>query len=498
MSSPPQEPTEGMDFWSVIEFDGEPRKKGSLGTENDKRVAGRLREPAAGERAPRTALTSVRPAPLPPGAAEQPVPAPRVTEARRPTGHVPPKQNGPEPIPPPKPPRTAPPPPKRPRAEPRRAEAPPAEPLQAAPPTVEPPQAKAPSAEPPRAEAPQVEPPQTKAASAEPPRTEPPQVEQPQAKQPQAKAASAEPPRTEAPPVEPPQAEPSTVESPPVETPLVETPSDEPSAAEPAGAVPAPDEDWTTAARIAASIRPSIGSMWLDMLSRHTGGDPAMARKVYYVMGGLHLIGELWQDPRVMEVHVRGTRVTVFGEHGVHEVAGFPSEAAARRAVECAEAAQDRMDARVTRAGESVVVSRRTMRGPTIARLLDTGVVTRELLSQVEGALARLETVTVTGPAARVVIRALAQLIPPGSRVFEGPHAVLPPGCVAAAEPLDADYVIGVRPGATAERMASAGQVGALIANPESEIRAAVRLVVSGRSAAPELVMRALTRVMAH
>ncbi|MBD2894398.1 hypothetical protein amrb99_33230 [Actinomadura sp. RB99] len=280
--------------------------------------------------------------------------------------------------------------------------------------------------------------------------------------------------------------------------PPVEAFSEEASAAESAGGGPGPDEDWETAARIAASIRPSIGRMWLDMLSRHTGGDPAMARKVYYVMGGLHLIGELWQDPRVMEVHVRGKRVTVFGEHGVHEVAEFPSEEAARRAVESAEAAQDRMDARVTRAGESVVVSRRTMRGPTIAGLLESGVVTRELLSQVEAALARLETVTVTGPAARVVIRAFAPLVPPGSRVFEGPHAVLPPGCVAAAEPLDADYVIGVRPGATAERMASAGQVGALIANPESEIRAAVRLVVTGRSAAPEMVMRALTRVMAH
>jgi hypothetical protein len=362
-----------MDFWSVIEFGGEPRKKGALGTENDKRVAGRLQAPAAGER---------------------PVLASRVAHPSSSTSRATPEQDGPAPVLPPRPPRAEPPATQRPQAEPR-----------------------------------------------------------------------------------------------PVEPPPVGTSSDESPAADPA----VPDEDWDTAARIAASLRPSIDSMWIDLLSGHTGGDPAMARKVYYVMGGLHLIGELWQDPGVMEVHVRGTRVTVVGELGVREVAGFPSEEAARRAVESAEAAQDRMDARVTRAGESVVVSRRAKRGPTIARLLDSGVVTGDLLSQVETALSHLETVTVTGPAARVVIQAFAALVPPGSRVFEGPHAVLPPGCVTAAEPLDADYVIGVRPGATAERMASAGQVGALIANPESEIRAAVSLVVTGRSASLGMVMRALS-----
>ncbi|MFD0540682.1 hypothetical protein ACFQY7_49665 [Actinomadura luteofluorescens] len=51
---------------------------------------------------------------------------------------------------------------------------------------------------------------------------------------------------------------------------------------------------------------------------------------------------------------------------------------------------------------------------------------------------------------------------------------------------MEADYVLGVRPGAVAEEMAGAGQVGALIANPETQLAAALRFAVTGPSAAPE------------
>jgi hypothetical protein len=100
-------------------------------------------------------------------------------------------------------------------------------------------------------------------------------------------------------------------------------------------------------------------------------------------------------------------------------------------------------------------------------------------------ALQHMRAVIVTGPAARIVVRALASLVPAGSRVFLGSYATLPAGCVTAATPMEADYVVGVRPGVLAEEMAAEGQVGGLIANPETRIRVALRFAVSGRSAAP-------------
>lgn len=254
---------------------------------------------------------------------------------------------------------------------------------------------------------------------------------------------------------------------------------------------PEPDKGWENAVQIATSIRPRLGQMWLDVLVRETGGDELTARRVHHVLHGQHLIGELWQDKGITEVHIRGTRVTVVDKHGVREVAGFPSAADARQAVEAVEAAKDRMVAAVTYVGDSVVVSRRDSAPPTVADLVTSGAFTWHQASQVERALARMEAVTVVGPAARVVVRAFAALVPQGSRVYEGPYGVLPAGCVAAPSPLGADYVIGVRPGAPAEPMAAAGQIGALIANPETAFRAAVQFVVSG----PFSSIREVTRV---
>ncbi|MEU9021784.1 hypothetical protein F8568_043380 [Actinomadura sp. LD22] len=251
---------------------------------------------------------------------------------------------------------------------------------------------------------------------------------------------------------------------------------------------PKPDLSWESAARMAESIRPRLGQMWLDLLVQEAGGDEVMGRRVYHILDGQHLIGELWQDEGVAEIHVRGTRVTVCDKHGIREVPGFTETAVARRAVDAVEAAKDRMGAVVTHVGESVIVSRRDGTGLRATDLVTSGVVTNDHLAQVEKALAHMEAVTVVGPAARMVVHAFASLIPQGCRVFEGPYGVLPAGCVAAASPLDADYVIGVRPGAPAEPMAAAGQIGALIANPETEFRAAVRLVVSGRFASVQTV----------
>ncbi|MBO2455989.1 hypothetical protein [Actinomadura violacea] len=255
-----------------------------------------------------------------------------------------------------------------------------------------------------------------------------------------------------------------------------------------ADAGPPPDPAWVAAERIAASAEARLSETWLEVLMRHTDGDRVLAGRVYQVLRGQHLLGELWLDKRINEVHVRGTRVTVCAADGVYEVPGFPSRASARKAVAAIEGAQAELGAIVTQVGDSYVVSRPYDTGPGAESLLASGVVTQELLDRVRDALQRLQAVTVTGPAARIVVRAFASLVPSGSRVFVGPFMVLPSGCIAAKGPLDADYVTGVRPGSVAEDMAAAGQVGALIANPETQFPAAVRLVVTGRSLAPEKV----------
>ncbi|QKG23341.1 hypothetical protein [Actinomadura verrucosospora] len=251
---------------------------------------------------------------------------------------------------------------------------------------------------------------------------------------------------------------------------------------------PGPDPAWVAAERIAATIEARLRETWLEVLMRHTDGDRVLAGRVYQVLHGRHLLGELWLDKRINEVHVRGTRVTVCAADGVYEVPGFPSRASARKAVAAIESTQAELGAIVTQVGDSYVLNRPYDTGPGAESLLSSGVVTQELLERVREALQRLEAVTVTGPAARTVVRAFASLIPSGSRVFVGPFTVLPDGCIAAKGPLDADYVTGVRPGPVAEDMAAAGQVGALIANPETQFPAAVRLVVTGRSLAPEKV----------
>jgi hypothetical protein len=242
--------------------------------------------------------------------------------------------------------------------------------------------------------------------------------------------------------------------------------------------------EWEKAERLADELRPRTAELWLEVLTRFADGDAALAHRVYHVLSGTHLLGELWTDQSISEVHVHGTRVTVCGGTGVREVPGFPSEQTARRAIEAVKAARREMHATVTEVGDSVVVSRTSGAGSTVAALIASGVVTEEQVAGVREALESMQAVIVTGPAAWIIVRAFAPLVPPGSRVFQGPHAVLPPGCLAATDPLDADYVIGVRLGAVAEGMAAAGQVGALMANPETQFTAKVRLVVSGRSSA--------------
>ncbi|MFC5747738.1 hypothetical protein [Actinomadura rugatobispora] len=244
------------------------------------------------------------------------------------------------------------------------------------------------------------------------------------------------------------------------------------------------DQAWLTAERIADSLRPQIPKIWMDLLASRTDGDRVMAGRVYDVLSGTHLLGELWRDESVDEVHIQGTEVTVCGTHGMYQVPGFPSLAAARRAIDTIRASRDRIGAVVSQVGGSVVVSRRTGTRLDTAALLTGGITTEEQLAQIREALVRTRAVTVSGPAARIVVRALATLIPAGSRVYLGAYASLPAGCVTAAHPMEADYVVGVRPGAVAEEMAAAGQVGALIANPETRMPTALRFAVSGQSAA--------------
>jgi hypothetical protein len=184
---------------------------------------------------------------------------------------------------------------------------------------------------------------------------------------------------------------------------------------------------------------------------------------------------ELWRDDRVNEVHIRGTEVTVSGTLGVYSMPEFSSLGAARQAVEAIIATRAETGAEIIRIGESIVVTRRHRLCTDPASLVAAGIISEEQVSQVRMALEHTQAVTLTGPAAPVLMRSLASLVPAGSRVFEGPYAVLPAGCVTVASPLDADYVIGVRP----------GQIGALIANPETQFKAPVQFAVSGRSTAP-------------
>ncbi|WP_329246135.1 hypothetical protein OG417_51090 [Actinoallomurus sp. NBC_01490] len=204
------------------------------------------------------------------------------------------------------------------------------------------------------------------------------------------------------------------------------------------------------------------------------------------VLNGWPQFGQLWWDERVNEVHIRGTQVSVCGRLGVCRVPGFGNLAMARWAIEAITAAQEEVGATITHIGDSVVVSRRQPTAPSPATLIAAGIVTEEQLSQVRTALEHTQAVILTGPAAPVVMRSFATLLPDGSRVFQGPYAAMPGWCVAAATPLDADYVVGVRPGVTAEQMAAMGQIGALVANPETQFEAAVRFAVHGRASAPE------------
>ncbi|MFD0851797.1 hypothetical protein ACFQ07_06175, partial [Actinomadura adrarensis] len=180
------------------------------------------------------------------------------------------------------------------------------------------------------------------------------------------------------------------------------------------------------AERLADGIRPRTVELWLEVLTRCVNGDAALARRVYHVLGGTHLLGELWMDQSISEVHVRGTRVTVCGRSGVRQVPGFLNERTARRAIEAVKAARGEMQATVTKVGDSVVVSRTSETGTTAASLMTSGVVTEEQVAAVREALESVHAVIVTGPAAWIIVRAFASLVPPGSRVFQGPHAVLP------------------------------------------------------------------------
>ncbi|URM99044.1 hypothetical protein LUW76_34560 [Actinomadura madurae] len=251
---------------------------------------------------------------------------------------------------------------------------------------------------------------------------------------------------------------------------------------------PSTEPGWLTADRIARSLHPRIHEIWTDVLTRYTDGDEAMARRVYDVLSGFHLLGELWRNTDIDELHIHGTDVTVCGRDGMRPVPGFPDLATAQRAVEAFKGARAYMGAVVSHVGTAVIVSRDRGAGPDASWLLASGIVTDDQLSQVKLAMRHLRAVTVTGPAARIVVRALASLIPAGSRIYLGSYATLPRGCVTAATPLEADFVVGVRPGQVAEEMADEGQVAALIANPERPIRAALRLAVSGPSAAPDKV----------
>ncbi|MEV4008817.1 hypothetical protein AB0K37_42185, partial [Actinomadura sp. NPDC049753] len=270
------------------------------------------------------------------------------------------------------------------------------------------------------------------------------------------------------------------------QTPQTQQPPQEPAEGTNPPPPPAADPAWTTAERIATSLRPRVAELWLEVLTRHTGGDPAMASRVYHVLNGTHLLGELMRDETIDEVHVHGTQVTVCGARGIHQIPGFPSLAASRRAVKTITASREKRGLVVSKVNDSVVISRRNGVVPKTNALVASGVVSGDQLARIRQALQQMQTVTVTGPAARIVIRALASLIPEGSRVFLGAYATLPAGCVTAVSPMEADYVLGVRPGAVAEEMAGAGQVGGLIANPETQLPAALRYAVTGPSAAPE------------
>ncbi|MCO6009165.1 hypothetical protein NE236_29770 [Actinoallomurus purpureus] len=207
---------------------------------------------------------------------------------------------------------------------------------------------------------------------------------------------------------------------------------------------------------------------------------PQMGALLGALLNGWRDLAELWRDERVHEVHIRGTKVMIVGTLGVYSMPDLGNLGDAHEAVQ----AMAQAGARVSRVGDSIVASRRHQVGPDPASLVTAGVLSEEQVSCVRTALEQMQAVTLTGPAAPVVMRSLASLVPTGSRVFEGPYGVLPVGCVTTASPLDADYVIGVRPGALVENMAVAGQIGALIANPETRFTPKVELRVSGRSAA--------------
>ncbi|GAA2404266.1 hypothetical protein GCM10010191_09980 [Actinomadura vinacea] len=316
--------------------------------------------------------------------------------------------------------------------------------------------------------------------------TPPPQTAAPQTAGIQTPAPLTPPMQTAVPQASPTQAPPA--QTPPAQTPVPQTAAPQAAAQAPDSAGPrtqvSADPAWLAAEQIANSLRPQMSKLWMELLSRYTDGDQVMTGRVYDVLSGSHLLGELWRDERVDEVHIQGTEVTVCGTNGVYQVPGFPSLAAAQRAIATIKASREKTGAVISRVGASVVVSRRRGTGLDATALVTGGIATEEQLAQIKQALEGMQAVTVTGPAARIVVRALAALIPVGSRVFLAAYATLPAGCIAAAHPMEADYVIGVRPGAVAERMAAAGQVGALIANPETAVPTALRFAVSGQSAA--------------
>ena len=126
-------------------------------------------------------------------------------------------------------------------------------------------------------------------------------------------------------------------------------------------APPAADPAWLEAERVAGTIRPRLAEAWIDMLTGEVG-DRALARKVFQVLAGMHVLTDLWRDRRVTEIRVHGTRVFVRDPRGEREVPGFHHEAAARQAIATVEAKRELLGAVVIHTGGAVTI-RRTARG---------------------------------------------------------------------------------------------------------------------------------------
>ncbi|WP_202638911.1 hypothetical protein [Bailinhaonella thermotolerans] len=230
------------------------------------------------------------------------------------------------------------------------------------------------------------------------------------------------------------------------------------------------------------------------------------ADRLYAHLSGWGPLWEHWRDPRVSAVYIDGRAVSVLRDGAVTPVPGFargkdaaavigrllgggdpPPSGGGTRKIPGGE---------LWRHGTTTVLEKTEPAAPAPAdagleELVQAGVLSGGHAAHLARIVLSGGRVVVNGPHAHVLIQALAQFIPVGSRVYTGGVPTVPgrfcPGLPAGAVPArhvqHADYVVGTHLGKDAERVTALGQAGAIIGNPASALEAEAVVTLLGAGA---------------